>query len=134
VRSDTIRKILSEVTPEVRHKVHEYVSDFLGLEWNYTSDSYYHIWRCGNHRLCEPQRLSTKETSLQGARQWYLYNKLNTMPETTVTIEDLKPLQKAYNKAVKEGKDYFLYKNQELITSYAKYLLEYLKTLKDGRL
>lgn len=55
------------------------------------------------------------------------------MPPTTVTVEDLKPLKKAYDQAVKDGKDYFVYKGTELVTSYAKYLLEYLQTLKDGK-
>jgi|688.fasta_scaffold189651_3 hypothetical protein len=52
------------------------------------------------------------------------------MPRPVITVEDLKPLQKAYNKAVKEGKDFFVYKGAELMTSYAKYLLEYLQTFK----
>lgn len=52
------------------------------------------------------------------------------MPPATVTVEDLAPLKKAYDKAVKEGKEYFVYKGTELVTSYAKYLLEYLQSLK----
>ena len=55
------------------------------------------------------------------------------MPQATITIEDLVPLKKAYNKAVKEGKDYFVYKGTELVASYAKYLLEYLQNLKNAK-
>lgn len=53
------------------------------------------------------------------------------MPQVIVTIEDLVPLGKAYNKALKENKEYFIYKGTEIVTSYAKYLLEYLQSLKD---
>jgi hypothetical protein len=38
-------------------------------------------------------------------------------------------LKKAYDKAVSEGKTQFTYEGEEVLTSYAKYLLEYLKTL-----
>lgn len=49
------------------------------------------------------------------------------MPPVTVTHKDLKPLKTAYQKAVKEKKDFFLYKGQEVVTTYAKYLIEYLE-------
>lgn len=49
------------------------------------------------------------------------------MPPITVTQKDLKPLKAAYQKAVKEKKDFFLYKGQEVITTYAKYLIEMLE-------
>jgi hypothetical protein len=38
-------------------------------------------------------------------------------------------LKKAYDKAVKEEKTMFVYEGQDVLTSYAKYLLEYLKSL-----
>lgn len=34
-------------------------------------------------------------------------------------------LRKAYNKAVKEGKDQFKFKDADFVTGYAKYFLEY---------
>ncbi len=49
------------------------------------------------------------------------------MPSVTITHKDLKPLKAAYQKAVKEKKDFFLYKGQEVVTTYAKYLIEYLE-------
>lgn len=36
-------------------------------------------------------------------------------------------LQISYKQAVVDGKDVFLFEGHELVTSYAKYLLEYLK-------
>lgn len=56
------------------------------------------------------------------------------MPPITVTQKDIKPLKVAYNKAVKEGKDFFVYRGQEVVTTYAKYLLEYLESQISGRL
>ena len=35
-------------------------------------------------------------------------------------------LQKQYNKAIKNNESSFFYDGQEILTSYAKYLLEYL--------
>ena len=49
------------------------------------------------------------------------------MPSVTITHKDLKPLKAAYQKAVKEKKDFFLYNGQEVVTTYAKYLIEYLE-------
>ena len=49
------------------------------------------------------------------------------MPQLTITHKDLKPLKTAYQKAVKEKKDFFLYKGQEVVTTYAKYLIEMLE-------
>jgi hypothetical protein len=40
--------------------------------------------------------------------------------------QSLAKLKKAYNKAVKENKDTFVFEGQELLVSYAKYLIEYL--------
>jgi hypothetical protein len=39
----------------------------------------------------------------------------------------MQTLQAAYNKAVKEDKETFIFQGQEILTTYAKYLLEYLK-------
>lgn len=49
--------------------------------------------------------------------------------QNRVTLKDLPSLTKAYNKAVKEGKTQFTYKGNELLVSYAKYLIEYMNTL-----
>lgn len=49
------------------------------------------------------------------------------MPQATVTIKDLPALKKAYKKAVEKNKDYFVYRDSEFITSYAKYLIEFLE-------
>lgn len=54
------------------------------------------------------------------------------MPPVTVTTKDLKPLKKLYEQAVKDKKDFFVYKGQEVITTYAKYLIEYLETTNKG--
>lgn len=39
----------------------------------------------------------------------------------------LAKLKEAYDIAVKEGKESFVFEGHELLTSYAKYLIEYLK-------
>ena len=43
------------------------------------------------------------------------------------TIEDVEELQKAYNQAVDIGKETFMFKGNELLTTYAKYMLEHLR-------
>jgi len=43
------------------------------------------------------------------------------------TEEKLTALIDLYNQAVKEGKESFLFEGQEVLISYAKYLIEYLK-------
>ena len=42
-----------------------------------------------------------------------------------VTVDEL---EVAYKKAVEENKESFSIRDQEFVTNYAKYLLEYLKT------
>jgi hypothetical protein len=44
-----------------------------------------------------------------------------------ITKKELKELKKLYNKALKEGKNGFIFNGQKVLTSYAKYLLEYLE-------
>jgi hypothetical protein len=55
-------------------------------------------------------------------------------PSIAWTKAKMKRLQKDYNKAVADHKDMFTFtdegKQHELVTNYAKYLLEYLGTLK----
>jgi hypothetical protein len=58
------------------------------------------------------------------------------MPPTVqgmVKLEDLAPLKKAYQKAVNEGESQFNFKGMVFLTDYAKYLIEYLESLKGGR-
>lgn len=44
-----------------------------------------------------------------------------------ISLEDLPSLKANYNNAVKLNKEIFIFKNQELLTSYAKYLIEHLE-------
>jgi hypothetical protein len=46
--------------------------------------------------------------------------------EITFTPALFKKLKSAYNKAVKENKDSFVFEGDEWLTSYAKYVIEYL--------
>lgn len=45
-----------------------------------------------------------------------------------MTPQGYKKLKAAYNKAVADKADQFTFDGKEMLTSYAKYLLEYLKT------
>ena len=47
-----------------------------------------------------------------------------------LTLEDLEELKMAYNKAVESGETQFVFKENNLLVSYAKYLIEYLEILK----
>lgn len=51
------------------------------------------------------------------------------MPIKTHDKKSYEALKKDYDKAVAEGKEQFTHKGEELVTAYAKYLLEYLKPL-----
>lgn len=46
--------------------------------------------------------------------------------QSYLTLADAPGLRKAYEKAVKDQKKSFMYRGHELLTSYAKYLLEYM--------
>jgi hypothetical protein len=48
---------------------------------------------------------------------------------TTFDKQKYQELKDKYNKATKEGKEQFNFYGEVLLTSYAKYLLEYLKPL-----
>jgi hypothetical protein len=50
------------------------------------------------------------------------------MPNVNFTPDKLQQLIKEYENAVKLGKESFVFEGSELLTSYAKYLIEYLKT------
>ena len=47
--------------------------------------------------------------------------------DRNITMEDLKSLKIAYEKAIKEGQEMFIYREMEVLTSYAKYLIEYME-------
>lgn len=47
----------------------------------------------------------------------------------SINIDDIAGIKRAYNKAVKEKKDDFLYKGRPFLVAYAKYLLEYYETI-----
>ena len=49
------------------------------------------------------------------------------MPPLLITEKDLPALKLAYKKARESNKDFFIYKQGELVTDYAKYLIEYLE-------
>jgi hypothetical protein len=48
----------------------------------------------------------------------------------TVTLYDLPALKKAYKKAVEVESEAFLFKETLVLTKFAKYLIEYLESLK----
>jgi len=47
------------------------------------------------------------------------------------TKDKLKSLKESYNKATSEKKDTFIFEGSILLTSYAKYMIEYLGTIKN---
>ncbi len=53
------------------------------------------------------------------------------MPQDYIFLpEHLPALKRAYNKALKDNKETFTFKGAELLTKYAKYLIEYMTGLK----
>lgn len=54
-------------------------------------------------------------------------NGVNLMKNTNNINININKLQKKYDKAVKDNLYSFTYDGAEILTSYAKYLLEYLK-------
>ena len=53
----------------------------------------------------------------------------NDTIKTAFDKEKYKELEDCYNIAVKDNKEDFVFYGEVILTSYAKYLLEYLKTL-----
>lgn len=51
-------------------------------------------------------------------------------PIAAITLEDLPSLKKAYEQAKKDNKEQFTYKGNEILVSYAKYLVEYMESLR----
>lgn len=51
------------------------------------------------------------------------------MADIAVNLESYKELKKAYDQAVKDGLDQFVFKGNHLLVSYCKYLLEHMRNL-----
>ena len=48
----------------------------------------------------------------------------------SITINDLPKFKKSYDLAVDGKKEIFIFKGSEVLTTYAKYVIEYFETLK----
>lgn len=46
-----------------------------------------------------------------------------------ITKDNVKKFKKAYNKAVKDGKAVFKFEGQDVLVSYAKYMIEHLNRI-----
>ena len=53
-------------------------------------------------------------------------------PQGTLGQKDIIPLRKAYEQAVREGAEQFKYRGMDVLTAYAKYVLEYLDLVAKG--
>ena len=53
---------------------------------------------------------------------------INKGGQDLITAEDYAPLRRAHSAAVKAGLDVFKYQGRDMVTQYAKYLLEYLES------
>lgn len=51
------------------------------------------------------------------------------MANIEVNTGNYKAIKKLFDKAVRDGKESFVYDGLELVTAYAKYLLEYMETI-----
>jgi len=54
------------------------------------------------------------------------------MADTYITLADLPKLKKEYTKTTSKNQTSFIYKDQELLVSYTKYLIQYLESLKQN--
>jgi hypothetical protein len=52
------------------------------------------------------------------------------MKQSNITHEDYDELKLAYFKAIEEGAKLFHFKDNEIVTTYAKYILEYMEQQK----
>lgn len=52
----------------------------------------------------------------------------SSKPTLDINKESAKELRRLYAKAVKDGKDQFVFQDHPLLTTYAKYLIEYIDT------
>lgn len=50
------------------------------------------------------------------------------MKNVSFSPNDFKQFKKIYGDAIKTGKESFIFKGDEYLTAYAKYLIEYLNT------
>ena len=50
--------------------------------------------------------------------------------ESVITLKDLPSLKKSYDLAVKKSQSQFIFQKAVILTAYAKYLIEYLESLK----
>lgn len=58
---------------------------------------------------------------------WFFLNRINNRMETVYfDSKKFNMLKKAYNKALFEGSDTFIFEGREILTTYAKYMLKYL--------
>ena len=48
----------------------------------------------------------------------------------SLSLENLEQFEKAYKLALKEKKNSFIFKEEEILTTYARYVIEYLKNIK----
>lgn len=48
----------------------------------------------------------------------------------TLELSDMPALKRAYNRAIEEKKETFQFKGAEVLTDYAKYVLEYAATFR----
>lgn len=48
----------------------------------------------------------------------------------TVTLENIDEFKKLYDKAVKEKKEVFVFHGADVLVTYAKYVIEYLDSIK----
>ena len=51
------------------------------------------------------------------------------MKEIPINLESYKRIKKAYNKAIKENKEVFLYDDSAMLVKYAYYLIGYMETI-----
>jgi hypothetical protein len=59
-------------------------------------------------------------------------NKIEKMENIIFDINKFKRFRKFYNKAVIENRDTFLFEEKEILTTYAKYMIEYLNKKFEG--
>lgn len=55
---------------------------------------------------------------------------VNKEKPTYLGIDDLQPIKRAIQQAEAEGKDTFVYKGSEILVTYAKYLVEYMSSVR----
>ena len=46
-----------------------------------------------------------------------------------ITVNNIDQFKKSYNDAVSEGKEVFIFEGGEVLTSYAKYVIQYIDSI-----